>query len=138
MNATVSPLDEDRIPHGDRREFAEQDDSTARKVKLRGIAIGPPRQPMAASALPAVEAEQLATPRIGLQLPQQLSFETWLRIGRQLSIAIDSSLWCLGDWLAYGETMYNDRYRIAIERTCLDYQTLRNYAWVARKFSISR
>jgi hypothetical protein len=27
---------------------------------------------------------------------------------------------------------------MAIERTSLDYQTLRNYAWVARKFSISR
>jgi hypothetical protein len=33
---------------------------------------------------------------------------------------------------------YEGRYRAAIEQTGLDYQTLRNYAWVARRFSVSR
>lgn len=77
-------------------------------------------------------------PRIGLQLPTQLSFDKWIRIGRQLSDVYTSSAWCLGDWLVYGEEAYTGRYRNAIEQTSLDYQTLRNYAWVAKRFSLSR
>lgn len=77
-------------------------------------------------------------PRRGLQFPRQLSFETWLSVGRQLSDIYTSSAWCLGDWLVYGEAAYDGRYRDAIEQTSLDYQTLRNYAWVAKRFSLSR
>jgi hypothetical protein len=73
-----------------------------------------------------------------LDLPRNLSFEKWLGIGQQLSVLATSSAWCLGDWLVYGEAAYSGRYRDAIERTSLDYQTLRNYAWVARCFSLSR
>lgn len=78
------------------------------------------------------------SPRRGLQLPTQLSFEKWVKIGRQLSDVYTSSAWCLGDWLVYGEEAYTGRYRNAIEQTSLDYQTLRNYAWVAKRFSLSR
>jgi hypothetical protein len=79
-------------------------------------------------------------PRIGLELPLsvKLSFDRWLCIGEFLSAVRTSSAWCLGDWLIYGETMYTGRYRDAIRHTSLDYQTLRNYAWVARRFPISR
>jgi hypothetical protein len=77
-------------------------------------------------------------PKRGLQFPRQMSFERWVGIGRQLSDIHTSSAWCLGDWLVFGEAAYNGRYRDAIEQTCLDYQTLRNYAWVARRFALSR
>jgi hypothetical protein len=50
----------------------------------------------------------------------------------------DSSAWWLGDWLIYGQTHYPDRYKRAVLETALDYQTLRNYAWIARKFTQSR
>ncbi len=50
----------------------------------------------------------------------------------------NSVAWCLGDWLVFGETAFAGRYREAIEQTSLDYQTLRNYAWVARRFALSR
>lgn len=76
--------------------------------------------------------------RKGLQLPRQCSFDNWLIIGEQLSAISSSSRWCLGDWLFYGEKAYSGRYREAIEQTSLDYQTLRNYAWVARRFVMSR
>jgi hypothetical protein len=75
---------------------------------------------------------------IGLQLPRQLPFERWLGIGRQLSAMSTSTAWCLGDWLVFGESTYEGRYRQAIEQTSLDYQTLRNYAWVARQFNLAR
>jgi hypothetical protein len=72
--------------------------------------------------------------KIGLQLPQRLSFDQWMIIGHRLSAAATSSAWRLGDWVVYGQDTYSGRYRAAIERTSLDYQTLRNYAWVARGF----
>ena len=61
-----------------------------------------------------------------------------MHIGQQLSQVAAPSAWSLGDWLIYGETFYNGRYHDAIEQTSLDYQTLRNYAWVARRFQLSR
>ncbi len=76
--------------------------------------------------------------RNGLQLSPRLSFEKWLDVGRQLSWLTVSVAWCLGDWLVYGETAFNGRYRQAIEETSLDYQTLRNYAWVAKRFTMPR
>jgi hypothetical protein len=77
-------------------------------------------------------------PRKGLQLPERLPFDKWLSIGGQLSDVCTSSAWCLGDWLVYGEEAYSGRYRDAIEQTSLDYQTLRNYAWVVKRFALSR
>jgi hypothetical protein len=82
--------------------------------------------------------EQPMLARNGLRLPQRLPFERWLDAGTQLSALCISAAWCLGDWLVFGEQAYAGRYRQAIERTSLDYQTLRNYAWVAKRFSLSR
>lgn len=84
------------------------------------------------------ELDHFMLPRNGLQLPRQLPFDKWLGIGRQLSVISTSSAWCLGDWLLYGEEAYCGRYRDAIEQTSLDYQTLRNYAWVVRRFPLPR
>jgi hypothetical protein len=78
------------------------------------------------------------TRRTGLYLPANLSMEAWQRIGRQLFVISDSSAWWWGDWLVFGEKRYADRYQRAIKETSLDYQTLRNYAWVARRFPVVR
>lgn len=74
----------------------------------------------------------------GLLLPDKLSFEAWRQIGSQLFLVTSSSAWWVGDWLSYGENCFGDRYEQAIADTSLNYQTLRNYAWVARKFTMSR
>jgi hypothetical protein len=76
--------------------------------------------------------------RTFLQLPDRMPLEHWLHIGEQISVISDASAWWIGDWLAYGEHAYPDRYREAMTRSSLQYQTLRNYAWVARKFPASR
>lgn len=81
---------------------------------------------------------QILTTRVGLKIPAIVSFDTWERVGVQISRIADSSAWCLGDWLVYGQQEYADRYRRAIELAGLDYQTLRNYAWVARRFEMWR
>ncbi|MCM2390486.1 LmbU family transcriptional regulator [Streptomyces albipurpureus] len=76
--------------------------------------------------------------RRGLLLPDRMAFEKWVGIGGYLSNVMSGSSWCLGDWLVYGEAKFSGRYRDAIELTSLDYQTLRNHAWVARRFPVSR
>ncbi|MGA5419731.1 LmbU family transcriptional regulator [Streptomyces lavendulocolor] len=72
--------------------------------------------------------------RTRLRLPEDLPLEKWCRIGDQILAVSDSSAWWIGDWLVFGQQKYRDRYQRAMKETLLDYQTLRNYAWVARKF----
>src|SRR3954469_2481785 len=73
-----------------------------------------------------------------LQLENDLTFENWLGIGRRLSRITNASPWWLGDWLIYGRRAYGERYKAALDVTVLDYQTRQIYAWVARKFPVSR
>jgi hypothetical protein len=83
-------------------------------------------------------ARQVRMSGVGLHIPASLGFEEWARTGRQLSGIVDSSAWWLGDWLVFGKTHYSDCYQLAIQGAGLRYQTLRNYAWVARRFDMSR
>jgi hypothetical protein len=76
--------------------------------------------------------------RVGLDIPADLRYDRWERAGYQLAGIVESSAWCLGDWLVYGKQRFADRYQRAIQAASLDYQTLRNYAWVARRFEMNR
>jgi len=78
------------------------------------------------------------TTRIGLHMPPDLEFGDWENAGRQLAGVVDSSSWWLGDWLVYGKENYADRYQRGIDAAGLKYQTLRNYAWVSRRFPLAR
>jgi hypothetical protein len=74
----------------------------------------------------------------GMRLPDGLSYDSWHELGCQATRVASCSAWWLGDWLVYGEQNYGDRYKQAIADTSLNYQTLRNYVWVARTFPVSR
>jgi hypothetical protein len=76
--------------------------------------------------------------RDSLLLPDGMSFDSWCQLGSQITLIANCSAWWLGDWLVYGEQAYGDRYQQAIADTSLSYQTLRNYAWVARALPVSR
>jgi hypothetical protein len=76
--------------------------------------------------------------RTGMRFDPRLPFLEWHRLGKQLSMHANASVWWLGDWLAFGQAKYGRRYKQAIAITGLDYQTLRNYAVVARRFEMSR
>lgn len=82
--------------------------------------------------------EGVTTRRTTLVLPEGMSLDDWGAVGQHIFVLSDSSGWWLGDWLVYGQENYPNRYKRAIEATSLDYQTLRNYAWVARKFVPAR
>lgn len=81
---------------------------------------------------------QVLTTNVGLHIPKGIAFEEWERAGRQLSGLLNSSSWWLGDWLVYGKDHYADRYERGIRAAGLRYQTLRNYAWVSRRFELHR
>jgi hypothetical protein len=74
----------------------------------------------------------------GLEMPSDVGFEAWVALGCRISRITNACAWCLGDWLVYGEQTFRQRYKNALATTSLDYQTLRNYAWVARRFEMSR
>jgi hypothetical protein len=86
---------------------------------------------------PHIDARAV-TDRTGLSLPGDLPLTDWCDIGTQLLAVNDSSSWWIGDWLVFGNKKYPDRYHRAMSDTSLDYQTLRNYAWVAGAFEPSR
>ncbi|MFB9446607.1 LmbU family transcriptional regulator [Dactylosporangium vinaceum] len=106
-----------------------------------GIRDHAPTGAEAASAMdpapPAGPARTRMT-RVGLRISHELSFEMWEQCGRRLSEVVDSSAWCLGDWLVYGKSRFPDRYELAIRAAGLQYQTLRNYSWVSRRFPLER
>jgi hypothetical protein len=97
----------------------------------------PARPKVGAAELDGRDGQVLIS-RIGLRFPSSLTYDKWERAGVQLAGILDSSAWCLGDWLVCGQENYADRYVRAIDAAALDYQTLRNYAWVARRFPLSQ
>jgi hypothetical protein len=82
--------------------------------------------------------DQVLATRLGLRFAGHLTFEGWERAGAEIAQIISSSAWCLGDWIVVGQSRFANRYKQVIEAFGLDYQTIRNYAWVARRFELSR
>jgi hypothetical protein len=88
---------------------------------------------------PGCPEERTVKPsRTAIRFDPLLPFETWKAIGPRIATYSTASAWWLGDWLAFGRMKYGRRYKEAIAATGLDYQTLRNYAVVARRFAPSR
>lgn len=74
----------------------------------------------------------------GARFDPLLNFEDWRELGAKLGVYDNATRWWLGDWLVFGRMKYGRRYKDAVVATGLDYQTLRNYAMVARRFEASR
>jgi hypothetical protein len=74
----------------------------------------------------------------GLQFDARMPYEMWHALGVRIARHANATSWWLGDWMAFGERRYRHGYREAVVATGLDYQTLRNYGVVARRFELSR
>lgn len=83
------------------------------------------------------EVSHIIAIRTGLHFSADTPYATWKALGAKLGARKSSACWWLGDWLLFGERAYG-RYDDAIGATGLDYQTLRNYATVSRRFPLSR
>ena len=85
---------------------------------------------------------QLAFPgkltRVGLELPEGLSFDDWSAVGQTLKNVEESRLWWVGDWLNYGEAGYGETYSQAVEVSGYGYGTTANAKWVSGRIEISR
>ena len=110
---------------------------TASRYKVRPVENS--GEPAQREVLLSFVGRQATVQKSGMVFPQNLPERSWEQIGTNLRELVNSSAWWLADWLIYGEATYGwRRYKEAIERTGLDYQTLRNYAWVARRFEHHR
>lgn len=76
--------------------------------------------------------------RVGLALPDDLDFDTWLSLSRVLESVHSASLWWWGDYLAFGESHYGEKYAAAVDPSGYDVQTLMDAVWVAQKIEFSR
>lgn len=76
--------------------------------------------------------------RTGMRFDPLMPIDAWKALGARIAVYSDATSWWLGDWLAYGQMKYGRRYKEGIAATGLEYQTLRNYAVVARRFELSR
>jgi hypothetical protein len=78
--------------------------------------------------------------QLGLELPPTLSHKEWEDLGRNITVSEAKSRWCLADWLNYGEDHYEGegRYTAGMRITGLEYGSLRNVAYVADRFPLSR
>lgn len=73
------------------------------------------------------------------ELPEKLSADQWLEVGRALGKADRSLMWWIGDWWAYGEHEYGDRAAIvkSDDWEGPKFQTCMDAAWVCRRFETS-
>lgn len=76
--------------------------------------------------------------QVGLRFEPSLSFADWAAYAKALGVRSSASSWWIGDWICFGRAKYGRTYKFALAATGLDYQTLRNYASVARRFELSR
>ena len=69
---------------------------------------------------------------------RDIAYEEWLLTGRRLGEVSRCSQWWLGDWIRYGTTRYGEKYVLAARLTRYDVSSLRNMAYVASRFDVSR
>jgi hypothetical protein len=74
----------------------------------------------------------------GARFDPRLAFDDWKGFGTRLGTYANASAWWLGDWLTFGRDKYGRRYKEGVAATGLEYQTLRNYTAVARRFEPAR
>lgn len=69
---------------------------------------------------------------------QELNANEWAAAGRRIGAVGRCIQWLLGDWIAYGNAKFGERYARAAKITGYDTQTLMNMVYVASRFEISR
>jgi hypothetical protein len=85
----------------------------------------------------AISDPKFAITPTGIEFSEELSFDEWDALGQKLAPVGKSIGFIIGDWINYGENHWGERYKDALERTGLAYQTLAQYSYVARKVQFS-
>jgi len=69
---------------------------------------------------------------------KEVNPSSWVLVGRYLGGLDRVSQWWIGDWLVYGRTRWGKTYGDAAKITGYDYGSLRNMAYLASEFDVSR
>lgn len=69
----------------------------------------------------------------GIEFHSNLTYEEWNELGEKLAPIGKSIGFMLGDWINHGSKAHGKKYREALDRTGIPYQTLANFASVARR-----
>jgi hypothetical protein len=69
---------------------------------------------------------------------RNLEHPAWVEVGRRLGAMSRVSNWWVGDWLQYGAAKWGEKYVEAARITGYDVKTLRNIAYVAKRFDLSQ
>jgi hypothetical protein len=93
-------------------------------------------RPRAASPRAASRASLLS--QIGWAPESDLDLPQWQAVGRSLGRLGRYSQWWIGDWLLYASGKWGEMYTEAAKITGYDYGSLRNMAYVAHRFELSR
>jgi hypothetical protein len=83
-------------------------------------------------------SRRTSNPKVAWVPERQLEHPGWVEVGRRLGAVSRVSNWWVGDWLQYGAARWGEKYAEAARITGHDAKTLRNYAYVARQFDLSR
>lgn len=75
---------------------------------------------------------------LGWEPPDELDRPGWMALGASLAEFGRVNNWWVGDWIRYGAARWGERYVEAARITGLDGKTLRNIAYVAGCFDLSR
>lgn len=86
----------------------------------------------------ALPRERTNTARIAWVPAGEPDVREWLVAGKRLGAMTRCSQWWLGDWVRYGSTRWGEKYQRAARITGYDVKSLRNLAYVAGKFEVSR
>lgn len=85
----------------------------------------------------AIESPKFTLAPNGLQFDGELTRDEWNQLGVQIGRVGKSIGFIIGDWLNYAERQWGETYADAIELTGLDYGTLANFAYVAKRVGFS-
>lgn len=85
-----------------------------------------------------IPARQLVLPgrvtKTSLELPANLLFEEWARIGKKLHEVSECTMWWIGDWLLYGPGAFGKMYEDPVRATGFKAKTLAQAKMVAKRF----
>ncbi len=69
---------------------------------------------------------------------EDMDHSEWVAAGRRLGAIGRGSQWWIGDWIRFGAAKWGEKYTEAARITGYDHQSLRNLAWIAARFDLSR
>jgi N6-adenosine-specific RNA methylase IME4 len=81
--------------------------------------------------------EQILKP-VGLQLPEDLSYDEWMSFGGKLRLINNACLWWWGDWINFGERKYGETYAQALDESDYSYSSLSGAKWVCSQIEFCR